>query len=761
MKIGKKININKSKIIHGGIIILFLALISVSSLAVNDLMGMQLTFNDTSQTGDVTFTIYDSASGGVIIYNETFPSNISAGEVDVMLGIGNELNLNYGQDYYMNIIAAGTDLTFNTADRQRFQSNIGNITSSYISPRNITSVLMDTSITISNELQATDITATNNFTVLGMAWLGNLVSSFINITHLVPTLDVTNYTGGNQITIAGHVISTSAIPKTNVAWTNESNTFTSNQLIGSGGYGGGGITLFSNGNGYFAEDVLIDGELITVNGNVVNGSFFPQGDLSFDLGNTTNRWDDLYIDEIFTNGNVGIGTTSPGDLLDVKDGHFALSDSDVAHGITDYATTNAYTHISPVIGSDGGALLAGLTDGTNGALQLIGYKGATGGEPAVEIFGRLKNGVSYQNIADATPLFVVSNGVTERLTILGNGNVGIGTTSPDWIFDVHDSSGNAYLGIGRATQSQGSSGLYIQGGTSGINWSIYQPANSDNLRFHNGTTDVVTIEESGNVGIGTTDPDNSFHIEGDQAGADFIKLDDGGYTTGQQQGILWEAGATKLGRMGLTYDSGTATYDFVVTDLYDGGETSGVDFIVQGDGNVGIGTTSPDAKLEVEGNVTITDTAGTGHPLFIDSAYDDASVVEMRERRIESAWGSYTFYKYLIRVGNVGGRTDTLKIDLGNNQDVSYFMKAFGSYGTGDDVKMVTQQGVAFGESVTNTVIASTSGGAAMTVGAPYWEGVNDALETNFSSSPGAGNFFVELDLYVADGGATVSVVTG
>lgn len=59
--------------------------------------------------------------------------------------------------------------------------------------------------------------------------LDNVV--FNNGTNLPSTWDITNYTGTGVITVSEHVISSSAIPNTNVAFTNESNTFTQPQTF--------------------------------------------------------------------------------------------------------------------------------------------------------------------------------------------------------------------------------------------------------------------------------------------------------------------------------------------------------------------------------------------------------------------------------------------------------------------------------------------------------------------------------------------------
>jgi hypothetical protein len=305
----------------------------------------------------------------------------------------------------------------------------------------------------------------------------------------------------------------------------------------------------------------------------------------------------LHIDN---SNNVGIGTISPGAELDIEDTtseaalHLAYnSDSigdDTTVGNVDFLAGSAGTTISRVMGN---------TDGTSEA----------GGHLVIE------------TRADGGSL-------TEKMRVEGNGNVGIGTTSPGALLHVASSAhpvgnfsytGGANTGYVNFDGTNGAGGgnmelRIIKGPTapnanigfyngSTVDWEIGTGITNtdDNFRFYDGASAVMTLEQGGNIGIGTTYPstklnivDSSFmivHINSSSSNGARMDLES---TSGNARYQLQTIGTGVAGREGnfeiQNFNTGTISIA-----------------ISNSTGNLGIGTTSPSQKLDVVGGIEIND----------------------------------------------------------------------------------------------------------------------------------------------------------
>lgn len=101
---------------------------------------------------------------------------------------------------------------------------------------------------------------------------------------------------------------------------------------------------------------------------------------------------------------------------------------------------------------------------------------------------------------------------------------------------------------------------------------------------------AVYVDNGGNVGIGTTAPTSLLHV----LGATVLE------NTGDQADLLWLA----TERSWVFRQEGTGAPTALKLQSVGGGGNK--DFIIQTDGRVGIGTTSPAAKLHVNGNLRVT-----------------------------------------------------------------------------------------------------------------------------------------------------------
>ena len=130
---------------------------------------------------------------------------------------------------------------------------------------------------------------------------------------------------------------------------------------------------------------------------------------------------------VTASGNLVI---TPVGNVEIKDKNTILTNANVAHGITDYVPTDAYCVLQPNHATNGGVNIFGATDGDAFALKLIGLSGeASPTKACIELGVGKKFGTSAQALAATEKVLTIDNWGTTLVTLLGNGNFSVGSTS--------------------------------------------------------------------------------------------------------------------------------------------------------------------------------------------------------------------------------------------------------------------------------------------------------------------------------------------
>lgn len=136
--------------------------------------------------------------------------------------------------------------------------------------------------------------------------------------------------------------------------------------------------------------------------------------------------------------------TASGDLELKPVGAVIVTNDNVAHGITNYLPTNAYGVFKIDNATDGGLIVWGVSDtaGQRGVvcMGVLGDADPTDTVAATTLAAGKKNGVNIQALGSSETVLIVENWGTKVITVLGNGNTGIGTSTPAALLSVGSTS---------------------------------------------------------------------------------------------------------------------------------------------------------------------------------------------------------------------------------------------------------------------------------------------------------------------------------
>ena len=309
---------------------------------------------------------------------------------------------------------------------------------------------------------------------------------------------------------------------------------------------------------------------------------------------------------------------------------------------------------------------------------------------------------------------VIHAGGSEKVRVRSNGNVGVGTSSPSAA--LHLSASNAATLL-RLSHTDATSYYSIGRDTSG------------NLRISDSTYgELIRVQPNGNVGIGTSNPEDKLHIKGGNSAIgsnwsnakNLIRIEDtdnsqaNGQVTG---GIIFEGNDSDAPgiQAGIIAQAGSGTGggDIAFHTAASGTTLDGTEsarMVIDSSGHLGIGTSNPARPLTVESAlnnpVRIASSATYSRIEFSSGASTDPTNVSIGasgdDFRIFAGTNGNTSTRLTVTSsGNtgIGTTTPSQKLEVAGNVSVvgggNLFMQtgARVQFGTSDAASIIGNQG--------------------------------------------------------------------